>query len=150
MTRLLAPSPGEVLDRISILGLKIQAFEKKGKDSSNFVAEKLSLDEYLDVWKHSLKEDLCVLPESEREKIWDRINEKTNGLVAVNSLLWDSEDQVRSTSELQLLKLGALCLRIAKLNDSRADLVRDLNRLYNAEDHQEKIFGTQIGRSLAI
>ncbi len=146
MTRLLTPSPGEVLDRITILDLKIQAFEKKDKDASNFIAEKQSLLDYLEDWKQRLREELCYRKDAEMVDHWNQIGEKTNGLLAVNSLLWDAEDQVRATDQLEVTKLASLCLRIVKLNDSRAVLVRELNNLYKAEDHQEKIFGVAIGR----
>jgi hypothetical protein len=150
MTRLLTPSPGEVLDRVTILDLKILAFEKKSMDATRFKAERQSLQAYMDDWKQGLREDMGHLSTQQRSERWNKIGERTTGLVAVNSLLWDAEDQVRATGELELLKLGALCLRIAKLNDSRAALVRELNGLYNADDHQEKIFGVPIGRSAGM
>jgi hypothetical protein len=147
MTRLLTPSPGEVLDRLTILSLKIQAFEKKGLDASDFEAEKQSLQDYLENWKQELRSNLCHLKEAEAIDTWNKIGEKTTGLLAVNSLLWDSEDQVRATNQLEITRLASLCLRIAKLNDSRGVLVRELSNLYQAGDHQEKIFGVAIGRS---
>lgn len=141
MTRLLNPSPGEVVDRLTILELKVQAAEKRGSDASSFLAEKTSLEEHLEKWNQMLREDEA--PPAER---WDKIKEKTLGLTAVNSLLWDAEDQVRATSEMESIKLAQLCKRIAKLNDERSKLVGELTALYGVEEASEKMYDTKLGR----
>lgn len=140
MTRLLNPSPGEVIDRITILELKIQAVEKRGSDASLFQAEKTSLEEHLENWNQMLREDYAP------NETWDQINEKRTGLTAVNSLLWEAEDQVRILSEMEALKLAQLAKRIAKLNDDRSKLVGELTELYGIREASEKIYGVSLGR----
>jgi hypothetical protein len=144
MTRLLNPSPGEVIDRITILELKIQAVEKRGSDASGFQAEKTSLEEHLANWDQMLRDDYAP------NETWDKINEKKTGLTAVNSLLWEAEDQVRALPEMEALKLAILAKRIARLNDSRSKLVGELTELYGIKGETEKIYGVSLGRPTSI
>lgn len=137
--RLLNPSPGEILDRITILELKIVAAEKKEVNSSSFQAEKTELEEHLRQWDQTLKESW---PD---ETVWYEIGQQRNALVAINSLLWEAEDLVRELSDLEMSKLALLAKRIAKLNDGRAKAVQEIAKLYGVEE-QEKIYGTRIGR----
>jgi DUF438 domain-containing protein len=133
--RLLNPSPGEVIDRLTILELKVQASEKRGTDATQFLAEKASLEEYLSNWDQMLREDYAS------GGIWDTIAMKKTGLTAVNTLLWEAEDLVRETSDTEALKLAQLCRRIANLNDSRAKLVAEISALYGAKETvSEKIY----------
>ncbi len=139
--RLLNPSPGEVLDRITILELKITAAGKKEINPSRFIAEKTQLDELLQTWTQWLKEDHVS------ETVWDTIAMERNSLVAVNTLLWVAEDEIRVLPEDELAKIGEVGLRIHKLNDSRADIVRRLSELYGAEGEVgEKIYGAKIAK----
>jgi len=139
--RLLNPSPGEILDRLSILELKINAAKKKNVDSTHFEAEKASLDEVLRTWQAGLLEDCCG-DEARHDKKQIQIAEHRNALAAVNALLWRAEDEVRETPDTQAFKLARLCKHIVSLNDSRAKHVLELSRLYGLEDEPEKLYST--------
>lgn len=139
--RLLNPSPGEILDRMSILELKIEAAKKKNVDSTHFKAEKASLDEVLRTWDNALIEDCCG-----DEGLYDtklaEISIHRNALAAVNALLWRAEDEVRATPDESAFKLARLCKQIVSLNDSRSAHVLSLSRLYGLEDEPEKLYST--------
>lgn len=138
--RLLNPSPGELLDRITILDLKIKAAGKLGRDDTHFVAERTSLEEALQTWAQWLRET------GVSEETWQEIAQKKNGLAAVNALLWEAEDTVRALPEEELTQLAQLAKRISKLNDNRADLVKELSELYGDDVVHEKIYGTSVTR----
>jgi len=141
--RLLSPSPGEVIDRMTILDLKIQVSGKKGTDAGQFLAEKASLENFMEHWDRLLKED------DQSPETYDSIRIAKTGLVAVNSLLWDAEEQVRILPETEMVQLAQLAKRIAKLNDSRSALVREISSLYGApEAVGEKMYGVSLGRAV--
>jgi hypothetical protein len=138
--RLLNPSPGEVLDRITILELKIAAAGKREINSTSFQAEKNELEEHLRQWDQTLKE---MWPD---KNVWYDIGQQRNALVAINSLLWEAEDLVRALPDEEMSKLAMLAKRIAKLNDGRAKAVQQIAKLYGVEE-QEKIYGAKLGRT---
>lgn len=140
--RLLTPSPGEVLDRMTILELKIKNGQRKDMKVEGFEAERQALRDYMVQFEQGLKEDFSVREPKEYDKRCQELSEKKNGLMAMNALLWDAEDQVRVCNQLEMTKLAGLCLRIVKLNDNRARIVRELSILYGTEDHQEKMYVT--------
>ena len=137
--RLLNPSPGEILDRMSILELKISAARKKNVASIHFEAERASLDEVLRTWDNGLIEDCCG-DEEALDKKTSAMATHRNALAAVNALLWRAEDEVRATPEDSSFKLARLCKQIVHLNDSRAGHVLALNKLYGLEEEQEKLY----------
>lgn len=132
--RLLNPSPGEILDRVSILELKIKYGEKKGIDTARFLAEKSLLEEQMQNWNTWLRED------KPPQSAWDTIAQKKNGLAAINALLWETEDMVRATDKTDVQTLAMCCVRVYTLNDGRADLVHELSKLYGADEVHEKIY----------
>jgi glutaredoxin-related protein len=119
---------------MTILELKIKAVEKLGRDATTFQAERASLEEYLANWNVYLRTG------RDSEANWDEIKQKKNGLMAVNALLWEAEDLVRTTPELEAIKLSQLCKRIARLNDARAMLVVELSNLYGEKAVSEKVY----------
>lgn len=135
--RLLNPSPGEILDRISILDLKIKFGEKQGIDTARFVAEKSLLEEQMQNWTNWLRED------KPPQETWDAIGQKKNGLAAINALLWETEDLVRSVDKTDIQTLATCCIRVYTLNDGRADLVHELSKLYGAKEVHEKIYSNK-------
>jgi hypothetical protein len=136
--RLLNPSPGEILDRLSILELKIAASKKLDRDSTHFEAEKASLDEVFRNWENGLIEDCCG-DEDMYDKKRETIAYNRNGLAAINALLWQAEDNVRETPDTSVFKLAILCKQIVRLNDARAKFVRQLDLLYGIKDGPEKL-----------
>jgi hypothetical protein len=150
--RLMHPSPGEIMDRWTILELKIKAADKQGKDPSRFLAEKAVLDEALKNWKGILEENFIDIDGYE-QRLYE-IGQQVNALTAVNSLLWDAEDRVRALPEIddiesedQVEALAILCKDIARLNDDRADLVKKISELYGEkEEVHEKIYGVKLSK----
>lgn len=138
--RLLNPAPGEILDRISILDLKIRAAEQKGIDTARFAAEKSLLEEQMLNWNNWLRED------KPPQSTWDVIAQKKNGLAAINALLWETEDTVRATHPTDIQTLATCCIRVYTLNDGRADLVHQLSKLYGSDEVHEKIYGAKLGK----
>lgn len=134
---LLNPNPGEIIDRLTILELKITAASKKYISAVHFEAEELGLKERLKHFEDCLAEDFCT-----KEGLFGRLTliaESKNTLAAVNSLLWQAEDEVRATPDEEPLKLASLCKRITKWNDVRSRHVALLNKLYNTDEGPEKL-----------
>lgn len=140
--RLLNPSPGEILDRLSILELKIEAGTKRGLVTTHFEAEKASLQEALRNWEQGIAED-CIGDGDRLEKTLEEVAKHKNGLQAVNGLLWQAEDDVRATEDTEAFKLARLCRQIANLNDARAAHVRALDVCYGLEDGPEKLYAAK-------
>lgn len=132
--RLLNPSPGEIMDRITILTLKIDAAQKREMNPAHFEAEKQMLEEKMQFWNAALRSDMAP------QEIWDDIAKHTNGLIAVNNLLWAAEDDVRSTSDTEAFKLARLCKQIASWNDARAYHIGQFSALYGMQDGPEKLY----------
>lgn len=126
---LLNPSPGEIIDRLTILELKIAAAGKKGISTVHFEAEKCSLEERMAQFSSCLVEDHYGMPEL-LDKVQQNIALKKNSLAALNALLWRAEDDVRATSDSEAFKLARLAKQIAAWNDGRAREVAALNKLY--------------------
>lgn len=137
---LLKPSPGEVTDRLTILELKINAAGKSGKSPLRFVEEKSSLEHWLGGHRPEMGDPFL---QRDRET---RIEQAKKSLAAVNALIWEAIDQVVELSEVELSKLAMLAKRTAKLNMAREEKIRELNRLYRAEDGEEKMYGTTTRR----
>lgn len=134
---ILNPSPGQLLDRLSILELKIAAFKKCRMPTDVFEAEKASIEERMRDWEQGLIEDM----------VWETnmplINQSKNALAAVNALLWAAEDSVREASADESFKLARLCKHIAAMNDARNQNIRKLDGLYGLEMHNEKIYASE-------
>lgn len=129
MSRLVNPGLGDVLDRLSILSLKILHGEFAKKDVTH--------------WK------------VERSQLQPQVNARSNGawfqfaldLAAVNSALWHAEDEMRviradePTPESQpgtMMRAGVVAIRIQELNDQRAALVGAINDLAGDNRGSEK------------
>jgi len=124
--RLLNPGPGECVDRITILNLKIEAAVEK----LYFQKEKDDLQEYLRT--HFFNIGTKDLTQVERE---------SQTLQRINKKLWDAEDEVRSmprVTDATVLRLAELCVSIASLNDSRAEQVKKINVIFGIHS-QEKL-----------
>ena len=131
---LLNPSPGEIIDRLSILELKIPAFQKGGVPAEYLEAEKASLQDKMQEWDFEMRDSMPV------NVTWDMIAEMKNALAAFNALLWKAEDDARMTPEEDIIKLARLCKHIASMNDARSRAIKRLNDIYGIEGGQEKIY----------
>jgi hypothetical protein len=137
--RLLNPSPGEILDRLSILELKIGAASRLGVSSTHFEAEKASLEPVLQNWEQGISED-CIGDGDRLDRTLEEVARHKNGLAAANALLWRAEDDLRRTPDTETYKLARLAKQIAAWNDARAYHVRGLDSCYGLEDGPEKIY----------
>lgn len=168
MSRMLRPDPGEMVDRQSILELKIYHTDTEpiGEDIKHSAGEKgkasrsvqrtlvdksslnskqhLFLDEMDLIRKHLIDNwipDISDKPEKieEYDKLYDELSE-------VNSQLWDLEDQKRVLMKapnpedmLVIRRKAEISDCITTLNDKRSDLVRQVNMLWNINS-QEKLY----------
>lgn len=135
MSRLVAPGPGEILDRLTILSLKIVHGRQAGTPVGHWAEERevLCLAHCTHAWCPSA----CLLE-----------------LAAVNAALWQAEDQIREMRQRYTNATGAVsanftegdveegfqcALRIATLNDRRAVLVHQINTQGGIDRPPEKL-----------
>jgi len=137
----LNPTPGEVIDRLTILELKVQAAKKRALPTAELEAEQQQLQQVVREFEQNIIED-CMGD----DELWTQKNDKVrlqwNSLAAVNALLWDCEDKVRALPITEALKLAALAKQIAALNDQRATLKKALTELYGASEAELKMYGS--------
>lgn len=141
--RLLDPDVGEIIDRESILQLKIDAGMKKGVSTQNWEEELRQLDMFMQKKIQDWQRTATGFSMDE----FGRYNAE---LTIVNAKLWQAEDEIRalrkSGSCVDGRPVGAhaenvatLALHIADLNDVRAALVGKINRLFGVIA-EEKIY----------
>ena len=126
---LMNPSPGELVDRKTILHLKIAAGERRKLKVGHFHKE-------LELIEAALAEWFRKSAGADRKKYSGAVH----GLAEVNQKLWRAEDEVRALEPSARDRLAELAKLIPKLNDRRAELVRQVNRLFGA-DQVEKLYG---------
>jgi uncharacterized protein (DUF342 family) len=126
MKELLAPvSPGELLDKITILRIKSARI-----DNSTQLA--------------NVRRELAVL-----QKTWDEavpadasIAAQERALEAVNARLWDIEDQIRDEEAAQ--RFGARFIELARAvyveNDQRARIKKRINEALGSAIVEEKSY----------
>ncbi len=118
-------SPGELLDKITILEIKVERITDPAKRAN--VAHELSLLE--GVWKDSALEDEFVVELRAR-------------LRSVNEALWDIEDAIRAREHAG--DFGAAFIELARLvyirNDERAALKKRVNVHLGSEIVEEKSY----------
>ena len=125
---LMNPSPGELVDRKTILHLKIEAGRRQQVDISHFQAE-------LDLIEAALAEWFRKSAGADRRSY----EEATKDLADVNQQLWRAEDEVRQLQRSERDRLAELTKLIPELNDRRAELVQRVNRLFRV-GQVEKIY----------
>ncbi|MGO9641763.1 MAG: hypothetical protein ACLP1Y_10720 [Candidatus Acidiferrales bacterium] len=127
----LQPTVGELVDRRTILELKILHGHKAGVDTAAWLAEQAEIEKHLS----SRTARFTV----EQRQLLSRLS---GTLQSINASLWTAEDEVRALAESEVAPLAALAKRIAKLNDQRAQAVRELNRLAGENSAgNEKVYG---------
>ena len=123
---ILSPSPGEVIDRISILHLKIRARNGRRMNVSPMMAELAALNGYLLSWNGVCK----------------NVEELRKSSYALNEELWKLEDEVRSLPSTAILDLAKVAKKIAEKNDQRMKLVAEIDRAFCWNElADEKIYG---------
>ena len=119
MARLINIGTGEMLDRLSILSLKVLYGELAGKDTAHYRNERNAL-----LSKVTAKNGMAS---------WI---EEYGALAAVNAALWHAEDELRTLRRHEetlvtegLLPTVARCaFRIQQLNDDRSKLIAAINQ----------------------
>lgn len=123
---LLRPDTGDILDRMTIVARKTV----ERPDDKHF------------------GEELGMLVAALGERLFTGAwVAKLMRLAAINAANWQAEDEFRGYRKLlgdpeivlPYEKLTAMAMKVQALNDSRADLVLELNRACGASAHQEKI-----------
>ena len=126
MSALLIPgSPGELVDKITILEIKAAKISEKVKQS-NILYE-------LGVLMKSYEENITVS---------DKLTDLKRELKKVNERLWDIEDDIRSCERKS--DCGSDFIKLARSvyfeNDRRASLKKDINILLGSKIIEEKSY----------
>lgn len=126
MSALLIPgSPGELVDKITILEIKAAKISEKVKQS-NILYE-------LGVLMKSYEENINVS---------DKLTDLKRELKKVNESLWDIEDDIRSCERKS--DFGSDFIKLARSvyfeNDRRASLKKDINILLGSKIIEEKSY----------
>lgn len=117
-------SPGELLDKISILEIK----RERIRDEHKLNHIQLELDVLKEVWSH--------LPPS------SRLSRLYHELKTLNEKLWDIEDGIRSCERRRVFddKFVDLARSVYQTNDRRSAVKRGINELLGARIMEEKSY----------
>jgi tetratricopeptide (TPR) repeat protein len=121
-------SPGELLDKITILQIKRRRFTDAAKLAN--------VGRELDLLAAVLGRSVRGSPELDR---------LTDELRSVNEALWEIEDQIRSCDRQQDFgpRFVAVARSVYQQNDRRAAIKRQINELLNSEIIEEKGYSDQ-------
>jgi hypothetical protein len=134
VTSLLEPNIGEVLDRQSILTLKIEAGMCKGISTELWEREHADLDAYLTKKMQSWQQTAT-------SGSTESLGRLTAELTIANTKLWVAEDELRALRQNgDSGTIAELAYRIADLNDARSRIIGELNQMFGTET-QGKIYG---------
>lgn len=141
--RLLEPDIGEVLDRQSILQLKIEAAMQRMISTESWESELKELDNYL-------QRKMQAWQRTATSFSHDLFGKCTAELTHANARLWRLEDEIRTyikkrdSGGLNAEDFEAaanVAMTIAEINDIRAALVVRINAMFGSQVEQEKIYG---------
>jgi len=126
MDAILVPvSPGELLDKITILRIKSARIE----DASRLV---------------NVRRELALLEHNWRQSVPDsgQLSDDEAALERVNTQLWDIEDQIRRLEAQQCFDAGfiELARSVYLRNDERAAIKQRINRKLNSVIVEEKSY----------
>jgi hypothetical protein len=118
-------SPGELIDKITILEIKLERIKDSGK-LANVRAEWETL---------TAARDGAVKPSAELDRL-------AIALKRVNELLWEIENDIRDCERAEDFgeKFVALARRVYQNNDRRAQLKRQINELLGSRLIEEKSY----------
>ena len=126
MTVQVPVSVGELLDKLTILAIKLERIDDPAK-RLNIARERDALE---------------AVVTAQRLRGADGVAELELELRGVNEQLWDIEDQIREHERQQRFDDGfiALARAVYRTNDRRADLKRRINALSGSELTEEKSY----------
>lgn len=164
--RMLKPSPGECVDRQTILKLKMEAAEtgqvSTKQDADKVVsdgettwgvnrsvmtgASKIDISHF--VWEHNALQDYLekewMTPEFDH--VGDSYNALSDQLQEINAHLWKLEDEARvlrgaTKGNATVYRAATVLFEITDANDQRAKLVQEINKLFNVEQKEKMYAG---------
>lgn len=118
-------SPGELIDKITILELKLERIS----DQAKLANVRLEYDVLMDVYAREVVESVTL-----RE-----LNERLKG---INATLWDIEDHIREHERAKNFDAGfvALARSVYRTNDERSAVKRAINELLASKIIEEKSY----------
>ena len=118
-------SPGELIDKITILEIKADLIKESGK-------------------RLNVRHELAILKECRDDRIPDSVTLErlTAELKMVNKKLWMIEDEIREHERDRNFdeRFVSLARSVYKNNDRRASLKHDINMLLGAEIVEQKSY----------
>jgi predicted nuclease with TOPRIM domain len=126
MQDILTPiSPGELIDKITILEIKAERI----KDAAKLQNVRHELQLLQDTWRRSGHDQATI------QSQWDELRR-------INAELWDIEDRIRDEERAQ--RFEAEFIRLARAvyvtNDERARVKREINTLLGSRIVEEKSY----------
>ena len=118
-------SPGELIDKFTILDIKLNRIKEKGKNQNIRKEHK--------ILKRQIEKNL---PKSKR------LSALISKLKTINKTLWDIEDQIRVCERKQDFKKKFIKLArsVYQKNDLRSSYKREINTLLGSEIIEEKSY----------
>jgi hypothetical protein len=126
MENILVPvSPGEVLDKITILEIKSERMQ----DEAKLVNVRLELELLKETWNKAVVEDKLV------RQLHDQLKE-------INGALWDIEDAIRDEERKQRFeeRFIELARNVYFTNDRRSKVKKELNLYLGSKIVEEKSY----------
>lgn len=120
-------SPGELIDRLSILLIKLSKINDKAKLNNVYNEYIMTSDIFF-----SLVNDY-----SDSDTLYDYLIK----MMSINVKIWNLEEDIRNTTGLgedYYLKIGTIGSKIADSNDDRASLKKEINILLGSTLVEEK------------
>jgi hypothetical protein len=118
-------APGELIDKITILQIKVQRLRDRRKLAN-------------------VRKELALLQAQQEKHIRpdEKLSELGGQLLAVNEAIWDLEDAIRRCEANQEFgeNFVAVARRIYQRNDRRAELKREINLHLGSELLEEKSY----------
>ena len=138
MGRLIGYGTGEIVDRLSILALKIQL--GKPEETLHFRDERSALLNKLGEQAHvGALGNITISRDDHKTTLWRVFFD----LSTINGMLWRAEDDLRSnrncTEADRLLGIAGIAYEIQHLNDQRARCIREINQLTGEHAGHEKL-----------
>lgn len=121
--RLINPGPGELIDRETILQLKINAATDAGKPASHFLAELEAIQKLSRPFRRS----------GEEWEAW--LLSMTN----INIRVWQAIDNLRATGTDDFRAAAYWGREALYGNDDRAQLIHEINAACGVESGREKL-----------
>lgn len=127
MARLINPGTGDLLDRLSILSLKLLYGQQAGKETKHFRDER----------------NAVLTKINAADRFTGPVVEAGFELAAVNAALWQAEDELRgyarNAANTNPSIVAECAFRIQSLNDRRAELISLINANTGENLGQEKL-----------